>query len=417
VAAQRAPRRHRLFPRRPERRGGHLRRRRLDGAGIDRDLRRLRWQRFASGLYEPLGIEIVDEQVYVHSRDGIVRLHDRDGDGEADFYESFSNLVVQSIESREWALGFAVRPGGGFYLARGGALDAGPRTSSAIMRGFRAGSRHSGSVLEVSADGRSLHTFASGLREPFIGVHPRLGLVSASDQQGNFVPATPIYLVPRGGYHGVPATAHRATVPAETPPILWIPHDVDQSGASQVWVTDERMGFDGDALIHLSYGRPAVFRVFLDSTTAGVQGALVPLINDFPAPLLNGTTNPRDGSLYLAGFGVWGSRAGESRMIARVRHTGGESPLPVAVHSGVQGIVVRFAAPLAPTSTDASRFRVQRWDYRRTEAYGSGHFRLDGEPGRETLPVAARTCPPTGARSCSSSLTCDRRCNCSSATR
>jgi mono/diheme cytochrome c family protein len=32
---------------------------------------------------------------------------------------------------------------------------------------------------------------------------------------------------------------------------------------------------------------------------------------------------------------------------------------------------------------------VTRWNYRRTEQYGSGHFMLDGSPGEESLPVAA----------------------------
>jgi cytochrome c2 len=32
---------------------------------------------------------------------------------------------------------------------------------------------------------------------------------------------------------------------------------------------------------------------------------------------------------------------------------------------------------------------VKRWNYLRTEEYGSGHYKLDGTPGQETLPVLA----------------------------
>lgn len=360
-------------------------------SGIDAGLARLEWRRFASGLYEPMGVEIVDDEIYVHSRQGIVRLDDLDDDGEADFYESFSDLTIQSIESREFPLGFAAKPGGGFYLSRGGALDMGPQTAAPIMPGFRAGSPHSGSILEVSADGSTLEHYATGLREPFIGVHPVSGMVSASDQQGNFVPATPIYIARSGGYHGVPATAHRTDVPAETPPIVWIPHEVDPSGAGQVWVTDERMGFGGDALVHLSYGRPGAFRVFVDTTASGVmQGAIVPLLEDFSAPLLNGAVGPHDGQLYLTGFQIWGSRATEVSVFARVRRTDEPSPLPVDVHAGLQGVLLRFDRPIdAATATDIARYDVQRWNYQRTEAYGSGHFMLDGSPGQDRLAVAA----------------------------
>ncbi|MDQ6634522.1 MAG: cytochrome C, partial [Gemmatimonadota bacterium] len=56
-------------------------------SGIDRSLGSLEWKRFASGLYEPLNLVIVRDTIYVHDRQGIVRLRDLNGDGEADLYE------------------------------------------------------------------------------------------------------------------------------------------------------------------------------------------------------------------------------------------------------------------------------------------------------------------------------------------
>ena len=73
-------------------------------SGIDEELERLRWKRFASVLYEPLSLQTVEGAIYVQSRSGIVRLHDLDGEGEADFYENFSDLPIQSGETREAAL-------------------------------------------------------------------------------------------------------------------------------------------------------------------------------------------------------------------------------------------------------------------------------------------------------------------------
>ncbi|MBV8880416.1 MAG: hypothetical protein JO332_10660, partial [Planctomycetaceae bacterium] len=63
-------------------------------SGIDATLEKLTWKRYASGLYEPLGLKIVDGLVYVLGRDQITRLRDLNNDGEADFYESFCNLGV-----------------------------------------------------------------------------------------------------------------------------------------------------------------------------------------------------------------------------------------------------------------------------------------------------------------------------------
>jgi mono/diheme cytochrome c family protein len=367
-------------------------------SGIDRGLEKLEWKRFASGLYESLNVAVVRDTVYVYDRQGIVRLRDVNGDGEADAYENFTNLTHQSGESREFPLGMAARPNGGFYVAIGGALDLGPKTSPAIMQGFRAGSSQSGTVQEVSADGRGIRTFASGLREPIIGLDPRTGVIASSDQQGNFVPSTPIFLLKDGGFYGVPATAHRETPPPPELPLLWIPHEVDQSGAGETWVTGDaaqRMGFGGDALVHLSYGRPGPFRVYIDSTPSGaVQGALVALPGEYGAPTLKARVGPRDGQLYLAGFSVWGSKAKEVTSIVRLRYTGKPSPLPLGVRAGAQGVLVRFAQPLdRAAATDPTRYRLQRWNYVRSQEYGSGHYKLDGTPGQDALPVAAHLSP------------------------
>lgn len=365
--------------------------------GLEGELENIVWRRFASGLYEPMSVEIVDDEIYVYSRSGLIRLHDLNGDGEADFYENFSDLSIQTLESREFPLSMASKPGGGFYLSRGGALDNGPRTSPAIMPGFRAGSAHSGSVMELSADGRSIRAFATGLREPFIGVNPRTGMVTASDQQGNFVPTTPVYELEPGGYYGVPATAHREDLPEVPGPITWIPHEVDQSGAGQAWIPAGSMGFEEDALIHLSYGRPGAFRIYLDRNAGVTQGGAVELSSDFSGPLLKAEFNPHDGALYVAGFQIWGTRSRGIRVLARIRHTGEPSLIPEAVRVGEQGVMLRFEVPLDSQSVaDLASYAVSRWNYQRTSQYGSGHFKLDGSAGEEKLPVAAAHLAPDG---------------------
>ena len=40
-------------------------------------------------LYEPFGAQVIDGLIYVTCRNGIVRLHDLNNDGEADFYETW----------------------------------------------------------------------------------------------------------------------------------------------------------------------------------------------------------------------------------------------------------------------------------------------------------------------------------------
>lgn len=51
----------------------------------------LRWQRMAAGLYRALGLVVQNDQVLVLGSDQVTRLHDFNGDGEADFYECLTN--------------------------------------------------------------------------------------------------------------------------------------------------------------------------------------------------------------------------------------------------------------------------------------------------------------------------------------
>ena len=161
----------------------------LDGdvwmsAASRRRRRRSRWRRFASGLHEPLTLAIRDEQMYVFDRNGIWRLRDTNGDGEADVHELFSNAFAQTADMREFPSTLRLAPGGEFVIAKGG--------QQATTIG-----KHNGSVLRVSADGRRATVLGYGFRQPNIGVNLRTGLVTASDQQGHYIPSTPLHIVAR----------------------------------------------------------------------------------------------------------------------------------------------------------------------------------------------------------------------------
>lgn len=335
----------------------------------------VRWRRFASGLHEPLNIVVRDEQIFVLDRNGLWRLHDRDGNGEADEHELFSNAFTQTAETREFVTGLKLAPDGAFILSKGGQQD------STV-------GRHNGTVLRVSPDGASTTVLGWGLRMPFIGVHPRTGLVTASDQQGNYVPATPLHIIEGNRYHGfqplfLPKEKHPAPI---VEPLTWIPHPINASGAAQTWLVDAKMGALNDALIHFGYYRPEAFRVLMNSRGARPQAAVISLTRDFAFPPLSGIVNPADGLLYVAGFQIWGSEARQISGLARIRPTGLPSTLPSEVTAMSEGVLLRFDTPLNPAqATDAANFSVERWNYRRTANYGSPHFKLDGTKGQEAL--------------------------------
>ena len=89
-------------------------------SGIDGSLKELRWKRFAAGLFEALGLRIVHDTVYVTSRDRIVRLQDLNGDGEADFYESFNADAPTGESYHAFAFDLQTDSMGNFYYIRCG---------------------------------------------------------------------------------------------------------------------------------------------------------------------------------------------------------------------------------------------------------------------------------------------------------
>ena len=63
--------------------------------GIDDKLNHVTWQRFATGLYQPLGLKVVDDQPIVLCRDRLTRLHDLNDDGVVD--DEDRSYLIQEI--------------------------------------------------------------------------------------------------------------------------------------------------------------------------------------------------------------------------------------------------------------------------------------------------------------------------------
>src|SRR5262249_39237984 len=81
-------------------------------SGIDDKLEKVTWKRYAAGLFHALGLKIVNDQVYVLGRDQITRLHDTNGDGEADFYECFNNDAMITTNFHEFTFDLQTDPEG-----------------------------------------------------------------------------------------------------------------------------------------------------------------------------------------------------------------------------------------------------------------------------------------------------------------
>src|SRR5207302_9422246 len=134
---------------------------------------RLAWQRFATGLYQPLGLKVVDGKIHVIERGQLTRLHDTNGDGEADFYENVSSDWHNGGGEHSYDTCLETDPQGNFYFFKTGD----PQTPTG------------GCLLRVAKDGGKLEVFATGFRHPIGLWVGRDGTITGADRDGTGMPA------------------------------------------------------------------------------------------------------------------------------------------------------------------------------------------------------------------------------------
>ena len=316
-------------------------------SGIDDPLGKLTWKRFASGLYQPLGLKIVDDMIYCTCRDQIVKLHDLNNDGEADFYENFNNDFILSYHFHEFMMDLQTDAAGNFYFAKGGTPGVGGPNFDVVTP-------HNGCFFKLSKDGTKLDIVARGLRAPNgIGVGPH-GELTSGDNEGSWVPVCPINEVKQGGFLGVVPEGWPDQPPPDKrdPPICWIPWNVDNSAGGQVWVTSSKWGPFENEMLHLSYGKSCLFHVLTERVGGVMQGGVAKLPLQFGSGINRARFNPVDGQLYVTGLKGWQTTAAHDGTFQRVRFTGQPVNLPAGFHVLPTGVVITFTAALDKESAE-----------------------------------------------------------------
>lgn len=341
-------------------------------SGIDDKLNKLTWRRFATGLFQPLGLKIVDDIVYVIGRDQITRLHDLNNDGEADFYENFNNGCKVTPGAHEFCTCLETDPQGNFYYTKCGNPT-----------------EHGGSMLKVSKDGSKIEVYASGLRNPNgMAISPE-GIISTSDNEGEWVPASRIDFVKSGQFLGFVPTAHGPTPNHPGYPI-WIPHSIDNSSGGQVWVTSDKWGPLKGAFLHTSYGASSLYLVMPEIVNQRLQGGTYKFPLKFASGIMRARFNPKDGQLYVCGLKGWQTNGVRDGAFQRVRYTGKPLAIPREIHAHKNGVEISFTAPLDPKlAEDVESWGVSRWNYRWTSQYGSHDWSVANpqQQGHDTVEV------------------------------
>lgn len=342
--------------------------------GLKGDWKKLTWQRIASGLFETLGVRVVDGKIYVNGRDQITQLIDLNGDGETDHYKVFNRDVIITPNFHEFAFDLQTDKQGNFYFSKAAPVRGGGRGFDTILP-------HNGIVAKISPDGKKFDVVATGLRAPGgVGIGPN-GEISTGENEGTWEPSCKINFVKAKDapvFFGCEPSRQTLKDAPYTEPLCYLPMDVDNSGGSQVWVPDGvKFGVNSGEMLHLSYGQSAVYRVLPQTVNGKLQGG----VSKLPIKLQSSAMRARfakDGSMYVLGFRGWQTNAATECAFQRVRYTGKPTNVPDKYEVTKTGVRLHFAESLDEELVkDVSSFSSERWNYVRSVQYGSGEFSVD----------------------------------------
>ncbi len=340
----------------------------------------LKWKRIGSGLFQPLGLKIIDEKIFVACRDQVVLLRDLNGDGETDYYESFNHDHQVTDHFHEFAMGLQADEQGNLYYAK-----SGRHARESLIP------QH-GTLIKVSSDGAQTDIVATGFRAANgVCLNPD-GTFFVTDQQGYWNPMNRINRVDISGgakFYGnmwgydPPADSSRAGM---EPPMVWVDMEFDRSPSELLWVESKEWGPLNGGLLSLSYGYGKIQWVVQQDVNGQEQGGVIDLPGiKFLTGVMRGRFNPEDGQLYACGMSAWGtSQLMLGGGLYRIRYTGKPISVPLEWEAHAGGMILRFADDLDKEVAESlTSFQINTWNLKRSKKYGSDRY------DKKTLTVSA----------------------------
>jgi len=358
----------------------------IDGV-LGNDPKAIKYQLFASGLQEPLGLLPDGDGYLVVQRTEMTRLRDTNGDDVADEYLTAARGWSVTGAYHGYAYGPERDGAGNLWVTLN--LDMGDRSDN--DKGWR------GWALIADKSG-SLRPQAAGLRSP-CGMGMNLaGDMFVTDQQGTWVPATPIHHLRSGAFYtnpegiasqelpGSPLKLSREVprdvsypeavraLPEMAPAAVWLPYNKMGRSATDIQVIDAggKFGpFDGQLLVG-EFTNSAINRVFLEKIDGAYQGACFPFLTGFPSAVVRLSFAP-DGSLFVGMTNRgWSSLGTRSYGLQRVRWDGKSSFAIREMRAKPDGFELVFTEPVDPASAaNPASWTMDSFTYLYSSAYGS----------------------------------------------
>lgn len=332
-------------------------------------------KRIAKGLAEPLGLKIVDGEIYVLQKQELTRLVDNNGDDIIDVYETVANDWGATGNFHEFAFGLVYKEGH-FYAT----------LATAILPGGASANPQNpdrGTVIKISKDTGDVEFFAKGLRTPNgigLGVNNE---IFVADNQGDWLPASKVVHIVEGAFYGSRSVDFDGTANlTEKLPLAWLPQDEIGNSPSQPGLLD--IGPYQNQMIHGEVTHGGIKRVFVEEIDGQYQGALFRFTQGLEAGVNRLVWGP-DEKLYIGGVGNpgnWGHVGKNWFGLQRMTFTGDPVFEMLAIRAHADGFEIEFTEPLAEAVGEhADDYIVNQWLYKPTVDYGGPKI------GEEALPI------------------------------
>lgn len=335
--------------------------------------------RLASGLAEPLGLTVVDGDIYVLQKQELTRLVDTDGDAIIDEYQTVCNSWLVSNNFHEFAFGL-VHDGKYFYATLATGIQPGGAGAE-----YQPADR--GSCVRIDPTTGEYKIMANGFRTPN-GIGMGYGdEIFVADNQGDWLPASKIAHVTEGDWFGNRAVDFEGTAETEEkPPVVWLPQD--EIGNSPSTPLGIEIGPYKGQLIHGEVTHGGVKRVYVEEVNGQLQGCVFRFIQGLEAGVNRIAWGP-DGALYAGGIGNpgnWGQSGKLWYGLQRLAYNEKSTFEMLKVEAMTNGLTIEFTEPLSKdTGWDPSSYEIQQWYYTPDANYGGP------KRGLSNIPVKSAT--------------------------
>ncbi len=321
-------------------------------------------KRIAAGLAEPLGLKVVNGEIYVLQKQELTKLVDLDGDEVTDRYYALANGWGVTANFHEFAFGLVHR-GNTFYAALATAIDPGGRST-------RPQNEDRGWVVAINDKTGEYRKVANGLRTPNgIGVGWG-GRFYITDNQGDWLPSSKVLPLQEGAYYGNASVGPESVTSGPvTPPVVWLPQNEIGNSPSQP-ARFTKGPFAGQ-MMHGDVTHGGLKRVYVEEVDGVLQGCVFRFTQGMMAGINRVMVGP-DGSIFVGGIGSTGNWAQTGKKwygLQKITYNGDHVFEMKTVRPMQNGIEIEFTEPAnIEQAADLSLYDISQWRYEPNEAYG-----------------------------------------------